>query len=39
MVIMSLEFKAPTTNIVSDVMSVIRSVKIMVPFFIVFLLG
>jgi len=36
---MNLEFKAPATNIVSDVMTMMRSVEIVALFIIVFLLG
>jgi len=39
MLTMNLEFKAPATNIVSDVMSVMRNVEIVALFVIVFVLG
>jgi hypothetical protein len=39
MLTMNLEFKAPATNIVSDVMSVMRNVEIVALFIIVFVLG
>jgi len=39
MLTMNLEFKAPATNIVSDVMTVMRNVEIVALFIIVFVLG
>jgi hypothetical protein len=36
---MNLEFKAPATNIVSDVMTVMRNVEIVALFIVVFVLG
>jgi hypothetical protein len=39
MLTMNLEFKAPATNIVSDVMTVMRTVEIVALFIIVFVLG
>jgi len=39
MLTMNLEFKAPATNIVSDVMTVMRNVEIVALFIVVFVLG
>jgi hypothetical protein len=39
MLTMNLEFKAPATNIVSDVMTVMRNVEIVALFISVFVLG
>jgi hypothetical protein len=39
MLTMNLEFKAPATNIVSDVKAVMRNDEIVVLFIIVFVLG
>jgi hypothetical protein len=39
MLTMNLEFKAPATDIVSDVMSVIRNIEIVVLFIVTFVLN
>ena len=39
MLTMNLEFKSPATNIVSDVMSVMRNVEIVALFIAIFVLG
>jgi hypothetical protein len=39
MLTMNLEFKAPATNIVSDIMTVMKNIEIVALFIITFVLG